>query len=182
MADGESWGPRLSADGRQIVFASTARNLGGPPPRAGEARILVHDLRRGTTRLVSIGADGGALPGFASEPTVSADGRTVAFSLAPRDALRRRSRGRPPQRVHVRDLATPTAHSVGPARGYAGQPAIAAGASRVAFTADGGSRTLRVLRASTRGNAAQVLRLPSSTFSTARDDRAVLCRLAPPVW
>jgi Tol biopolymer transport system component len=181
-ADGDSWNPGLSADGRYVAFASTARNLGGRPPQPGEARVLVRDLRRGTTRIASTGAGGAPLPGFASEPAISADGRMVAFSLAPRGALRSARRGRPAQRVHVRDLGEDAARPIGPPRGYAGQPAIAGDGSQVAFTADGGEESLRVLRAATSTGVASPLQLPSSVSPTGRRSDVALCRLAPPVW
>ena len=181
-ADGDSWGPRLSADGQRVAFATTARNLGGRPPEPGEARVLVRDVRRGTTRLVSTGVDGAPLPGFASEPAISADGRIVAFSLAPPGALRGAGRGRPAQRVHVRNLADSQARPLGPSRGYAGQPAIAADGSHVAFTADSGAPSLRVLRAAVSGAITRTLPLPTSVPPARGRAGAVLCRLAPPVW
>ena len=112
-ADGDSWGPRLSADGQRVAFATTARNLGDRPPEPGEARVLVRDVRRGTTRLVSTGVDGAPLPGFASEPAISADGRIVAFSLAPPGALRGATRRTPRP---ARPRAQPRRRSGAPAR------------------------------------------------------------------
>ena len=144
--------------------------------------MLVRDVRRGTTRLVSTGVDGAPLPGFASEPAISADGRFVAFSLAPPGALRGATRGRPAQRVHVRNLADSQARPLGPSRGYAGQPAIAGDGSHVAFTADSGTPSLRVLRAAVSGGTTRALPLPTSVPPAGGRTGAVLCRLTPPVW
>jgi Tol biopolymer transport system component/plastocyanin len=61
----------LSRDGRYVAFSSAARNLGGA--NAG-SRVYVRDLRTRRTRVVS-GADG-----FAIEPSISANGRVVAYT------------------------------------------------------------------------------------------------------
>lgn len=176
---GEAWGPRLSADGRAVVFASTAG-----AERSGESRIYVRNLRTGRLRPVSTVA-GRPLPGFASEPAISADGSTVAFSLAPPGALDSlRGAGRPPQRVHVHDLRAAVTRPVSPQRGYAGQATLSADGSRVAFTADTGGPVLRVRRGSTAADAppSRALTVASSYAAGAQVARAPLCRLRPPAW
>ena len=61
----------VSRDGRYVAFSSAARNLGAANRGS---RVFVRDLRTRRTRAVS-GADG-----FALEPSISADGRTVAYT------------------------------------------------------------------------------------------------------
>jgi Tol biopolymer transport system component len=77
--DGNSVTPAISADGRYIVFASVATNLGAA---GGNQQIFIHDRFtgvNGTTSLIS--KDSGATEGNgnSSTPSVSDDGRFVAF-------------------------------------------------------------------------------------------------------
>jgi Tol biopolymer transport system component len=68
----------LSADGRYVVFRSDAWNL-APSGTNGISDIFVHDLHTGETERVSVAADG--TPGDSSSyyPSISADGRYMAF-------------------------------------------------------------------------------------------------------
>jgi hypothetical protein len=72
----ESSNPSISADGRFVAFSSFAALVAGLPP-ADEPRILVRDLGRSTTTLIS----GAGSPAYtdAEEPTITADGRYVSF-------------------------------------------------------------------------------------------------------
>jgi Tol biopolymer transport system component len=84
--DGQSRSPRISADGRRVVFQSLASNL-----VAGDANgtwdVFVHDLETGETALVSARADGAPGTGASTRPTISADGRLVAFQSAAPDLV-----------------------------------------------------------------------------------------------
>jgi Tol biopolymer transport system component len=76
----ESDHPSISADGRYVAFRSFADNLHpDDPPGNAESDVFVRDLQTGTTLLVSrvSGLDGAKTNGFA--PSISADGRFVAF-------------------------------------------------------------------------------------------------------
>ncbi|HMS61261.1 MAG TPA: hypothetical protein PKD63_03205, partial [Solirubrobacteraceae bacterium] len=70
-----------SADGRFVVFASDSDGL-SPDDDNTLTNIFVRDRTSGTTTLVSraSGAAGAASNGFSSDPTISDDGRYVAFS------------------------------------------------------------------------------------------------------
>ena len=68
--------PDISADGRFVAFASEATNLVIPNTN-GSANVYVHDRRTGTTELIGVGPDGLAAGG--SAPSISGDGRFVAF-------------------------------------------------------------------------------------------------------
>ncbi len=72
----------ISADGRYIAFASTATNF--VPNDINVAQdIFVHDRVTGITERVSIASDGTEANGWSYFPSISADGRYVAFpSLA----------------------------------------------------------------------------------------------------
>jgi hypothetical protein len=72
----------LSADGRFVAFSSFANNLVPNDNNAssfGGQDIFVHDRATGETTRVSVRSDGGEQNGFATNPSMSADGRFVAF-------------------------------------------------------------------------------------------------------
>src|SRR5262249_15593200 len=73
--------PRISADGRVVVFESFASNLVPPGVDAnGERDVFVPDLATGLTRLVGIDRTGAASGNdLSTTPVLSADGRYVAF-------------------------------------------------------------------------------------------------------
>lgn len=70
--------PALSRGGRFIAFASNASNLVlGDTNRALD--IFVRDRVAGTTRRVSVRTGGAQANGYSFDPTISEDGRFVAF-------------------------------------------------------------------------------------------------------
>ncbi len=77
-ADGYSEFPALSSDGRFITFVSNATNLVAGDSN-GEDDIFVRDRQTGTTTRVDVGAGGAQANGRSFSPTISADGRFVAF-------------------------------------------------------------------------------------------------------
>jgi Tol biopolymer transport system component len=79
-ADGSSWHPRLSADGRYLAFASVATNLTAAPDRNETSDVFVRDRQTGITRRVSVGAAGQESNGPSGPPSISADGAFVAFA------------------------------------------------------------------------------------------------------
>jgi hypothetical protein len=79
QANGDSDGPFMSADGRLVVFSSSAPNL-VPRDTNGETDIFVRDRSTGTTERVSVDSSGIQPNGSSGHPSVSADGRFVAFS------------------------------------------------------------------------------------------------------
>jgi hypothetical protein len=77
-ADGQSSISRISADGRLIVFTSTATNLvEGDSNQTSD--VFVHDRETGMTTRVSVTSDGVQADGGSGRPAVSADGRFVIF-------------------------------------------------------------------------------------------------------
>jgi Tol biopolymer transport system component len=77
--DGTSATPAINADGRYIAFASVSTNLGAA---GGNQQIYIHDRltgANGTTSLVSKDSVPTAGNGNSSAPSVSGDGRFVAF-------------------------------------------------------------------------------------------------------
>jgi Tol biopolymer transport system component len=71
--------PSISADGRYVVFRSSANNL-DPVDDDVAQDIYLHDRHAGTTTLMSKASDGSAVSfGHSSYPEISADGVYVAF-------------------------------------------------------------------------------------------------------
>ena len=77
-ADGPSFHPTVSWDGRLVAFVSQATNL-VPRDRNGVADVYLHDVHTGQTTLVSRRARGGSATGASRHPALSGDGRFVAF-------------------------------------------------------------------------------------------------------
>jgi Tol biopolymer transport system component len=76
--NGHSFEPALSAGGRFVAFWSCADNL-VPGDTNGFIDVFVRGRQTGTTRRVSIGPGGVQANGRSNSPTISADGRFVAF-------------------------------------------------------------------------------------------------------
>lgn len=79
QGDRDSGAPKISADGRYVVFESAARNL-----VAGDLNnkvdIFVHDRDTATTSRVSVDGAGVESNGISLSPSISDDGRYIAFS------------------------------------------------------------------------------------------------------
>jgi len=87
QSEDESGAPSISADGRWVVFVSSAGNL-----VAGDTNeclystgasncpdIFVHDRQAGTTERVSVASNGTQADGISGAPSISRDGRWVVF-------------------------------------------------------------------------------------------------------
>ncbi len=70
--------PVISADGRMVAFESGATNL-FPNDLNAQADVFLHDLHSGTTERVSVATDSAPANFGGVEPSISADGRSVAF-------------------------------------------------------------------------------------------------------
>ncbi len=151
-SDGNSVSPAISADGNHVAFVSDATDLVSGDTNGG-ADVFVRDLQTGTTTLVSVSATGGPsdgggspIPGipavlFVDRPSLSADGRHVAFESDATNLVAGDTNGIAD--VFVRDLQTgiTTLVSVsatgGPSDGGAyfnsGSPSMSADGRYVAF-------------------------------------------------
>ncbi len=87
-ADGTSLHPRLSADGRYLVFASAATNLIAGRDTNMTPDIFVRDRLAGTTRRISLGDSGQEGNGTSGWPTISNDGQVAAFASSATNLLR----------------------------------------------------------------------------------------------
>ncbi|MBI5433774.1 MAG: PD40 domain-containing protein [Planctomycetes bacterium] len=78
QANGSSSAPTISADGRFVAFFSNASNLvAGDTNSASD--VFVHDRQSGITSRVSLDSAGAQGDGQSAVPTISSDGRYVAF-------------------------------------------------------------------------------------------------------
>jgi len=80
-AQGQSTTPALSADGRHVAFASPAGNLVTGDDN-GRFDVFVVDRDEGTIERVSLASDGSQGAADSVAPSISADGRFVAFASA----------------------------------------------------------------------------------------------------
>jgi Tol biopolymer transport system component len=78
QANGDSYVPSISADGRYVAFESSASNLVGGDTD-GWRDIFIHDMQTGQTTRVSVTSNGTQANGNSVKPSISADGRYVAF-------------------------------------------------------------------------------------------------------
>jgi len=78
QADGPSYFAATAGNGRFITFYSHATNLVAGDTNAAPD-VFVHDRQAGTTTRVSVGSTGAQGNGDSVNPTISADGRFVAF-------------------------------------------------------------------------------------------------------
>lgn len=78
-ANAASIAPQTSADGRYVVFQSSASNLTGGADGNGASDVFRVDTASGATQRVSLDDDEGEIAGASIEPSVSADGQFVAF-------------------------------------------------------------------------------------------------------
>ncbi len=78
QGDGDSHYPSISASGRYVAFFSTASNLVSGATN-GWFDVFVHDVETGSTKQVSVDSTGTQGNSHSQWPSISADGRLVAF-------------------------------------------------------------------------------------------------------
>ncbi|HEU4706962.1 MAG TPA: hypothetical protein VFS64_07235 [Solirubrobacterales bacterium] len=143
VADGWSTEPSISADGRKVAFVSSAHDLASGLPATSE-NVFVRDLDTGVTELVSRAGGAGAASEFSTEPSISADGRYVAFFSREPLGTDDVDLEHFPGDVFVRDRAAATTTLVSRATGPTGkpgevessEPSISADGDHVAFASD----------------------------------------------
>jgi Tol biopolymer transport system component len=142
QGNGESRGVALSADGRYAVFVSDAANLAGGASGSGD--VFVKDRLWGATTLVSVSLAGSGA-GSCREPSVSADGRYVAFASLSPGLVPGDTNG--VEDVFVRDRASGTTRRVSvasdgsQANGASRAPAISADGRTVAYYSEASNLT-----------------------------------------
>ncbi len=134
QGNGSSFESSISADGRLVAFDSQASNLVAGDTNA-QIDVFVHDRTTGSTERVSVSSDGAQ--GNGSEPSISTDGRFVAFGSAATNLVAEDTNAK--SDVFVRDRTNDTTERVsvatGGAEGDAGSvaPSISADGRYVAF-------------------------------------------------
>jgi Tol biopolymer transport system component len=135
-ADGGSFEPSISGDGRYVAFYSDADNLSNADSNSF-LNVFVRDTQAGTTTLVSrqSSGDGGAGADNSSfDPSISADGRYVAYAS---QAANLSTDDNPFRNVFVRDTQTNTTTLVSRQSSSAGGAGGDAAAFSPSISADG---------------------------------------------
>jgi Tol biopolymer transport system component len=96
--------PAISADGRYVAFESTASNL-APNDSNSKADVFIHDLQIGDTFSVSVAENGRTGNSASRHPSISADGRVVAFYSEATDLTADTRPDATRSGVFIRDLA-----------------------------------------------------------------------------
>ena len=149
QANGDSWGPDISGDGRFVSFVSDASNLvardtnGCTDPATGTfcADVFVHDLRSGMTTRINVSSTGAQSepdPGYVTA-SIAGNGRYVAFTASASNLVPGDANGGPDVFVRDRVAGTTRVVSVGPdslpadASGGGGRPDASADGRFVVF-------------------------------------------------
>jgi Tol biopolymer transport system component len=143
-ANGESYSPSISSDGRYVAFISNATNLVPENDTNNAHDVFVHDRTTRTTERVSVSASEAEANGDSFSSTISADGRYVAFDSDASNLVANDGNGATDAFVY--DLTTKTTErvSVGPmvegsatqGNGASYSPSISADGRYVAFDSD----------------------------------------------
>jgi TolB protein len=152
-SDGSSDHPRLSGDGRYLVYSTVARNLVEGHAEERYPQVLRRDRATGSTRLVSHTPANLPGNGWSGQADVSDDGRYVVFESRATDLAGRDANGAATD-IYLFDAADGSIRRISiatdgrqPATGDSRTPAISSTGQFVAFTstapldaADSGSR------------------------------------------
>ncbi len=111
QGNGLSFFSSISADGRFVAFESDASNLVASDTNA-VSDIFVHDRQSGQTTRVSVASDGTQGNSDSFSPSISADGRIVAFASAASNLVPGDTNGRGDIFVHDRQTGQTTRVSV----------------------------------------------------------------------
>jgi Tol biopolymer transport system component len=97
-ADDESSNPSISANGRYIAFGTAADNLPGDD---SHDNVVLKDMQSGRVLLISRNSSGDPADSFSFDPSISANGRFVAF-----ESLADNLPGEAESDVYIHDLET----------------------------------------------------------------------------
>ena len=134
--DGNSYAPAISADGRIVVFQSSADNLVAGDSN-GFQDVFLHDRTTGVTERMSIDSFGAEANGWSQLPTLTPDGQIVVFTSNASNLITGDSNGTRDVFVHDRSTGTTERISVGSsgaaANGVSDEASISADGQIVAF-------------------------------------------------
>jgi Tol biopolymer transport system component len=111
QGNSNSGNPSVSADGRYVAFYSLASSLVSGDTN-GYEDIFVHDRQSGETTLVSVASDGTQGNSVSFHPSISADGRYVAFESSASNLVSGDTNGYEDIFVHDRQSGQTTRVSV----------------------------------------------------------------------
>jgi len=97
--------PRISYDGRYVVFESPATNL-VPSDTNGQDDVFIHDMQAGTTSIVSVSSTGTQGNQISYFPDVSADGRFVVFESSSSTLVSGISGAGVGDQIYIKDMST----------------------------------------------------------------------------
>jgi Tol biopolymer transport system component len=138
QGDEDSLQPSMSADGRFVAFASGASNLVPGDTDFDETDVFVRDRTTHTTTRVSVSSTGAQGDDFSVDPSISADGRFVAFLSSADNLVPADTNGA--NDIFVRDRTTHTTTRVsvsstgGQGNDSSRDPSISADGRFVAFS------------------------------------------------
>jgi Tol biopolymer transport system component len=129
--------PDISADGRWVVFSSTASNLVADDTN-GTADIFLVDLQDGGIERISVSASGAQSNGASTQPVLSGDGRFIVFASNATNLFSGATSGR--QEIFLVDrsngmlnwVSRPLSGTIN--NGESMEPAISQGGNWVAFS------------------------------------------------
>ncbi len=131
----------VSADGRYVAFVSDANNIVRDDTN-GFPDVFVRDQATGITTIVNVGTNGVTAGGFHGEPSISANGRFIAFTSTANNLVT--ADNNRASDVFMRDLQAGTTRLVsvnvtgsGSARGSSWAPVLSSDARFVLFRSTG---------------------------------------------
>jgi Tol biopolymer transport system component len=139
-ANGVSGSPSISGDGRYVAFESAATDI-APGDVPDDVDVFVRDRAMGTSTPVCVDAGGGVPNGGCASPSISADGRYVAFASNASDLVAG-DVDDPFTDIFVRDLVTEVTERVSvttagdAADGSSDRPSISGDGRVVAFNSN----------------------------------------------
>ena len=138
-SDGGSGAPSPSSDGRVVAFSSEAANLVEGDTN-GVADVFVRDRVTGTTSRVSVASDGTEADAPSGDPSISGDGRVVAFSSEASNLVEGDTNGVTDVFVHDRAAGTTVRVSLASdgsqGDGPSGEASVSADGEDIAFTSE----------------------------------------------
>jgi len=164
-SEGTSQHPRVSGDGRILVFSTVAASLVGASVEAIGAQVLRRDRLSGATVLVSHTPAGTPGNGWSGLPDISEDGRFVVFESRATDLVAGGDANGAGSDIYLFDAADGAIHRVSvstageqPATGQSASPAISGSGRVVAFSSTAPLDPLSADRPSDRAGRAAVRR------------------------
>jgi len=140
QGNGYSGWPSISSDGRYVAFHSDADNLVDSDTNGTNTDVFVHDRQTGQTTLVSVSSTGVQGTIGSQVPSISSDGRYVAFQSWADNLVDGDTNGWDDVFVHDRQTGLTTRVSVSSngvqGNGYNGWPSISSDGQYVAFQSD----------------------------------------------